>query len=254
MSTKNVNGKILYSLEEVSYQFITYNKNKEVMYKFVDALTFMDVMDRVTIRYEKSNKYHYVLSDWFKDLFKGHYYTKEFMAKGKKVNGTLYFDEYASTVLSRLYLYYEAGKVKLGKTLSTVYKIIAFTSSEFIEPIFSDEEEFIENIDYSEELVNKLQEDMKKNKHVKGYKKLNNNKDKIKEACDKCFDGWYTPEECTDTLKNIDKYFDDEEIVKCTHCGMELKKKDVISCEWKEFDLTWYYCKDCHKIFKKGDK
>lgn len=212
MSTKNVNGKLLYSLEEVSYQFISHDRNKETMYKFVDAMTFLDVMDRVTIRYNKNIKYHYVLSDWFKDLFEGHYYTEEVVRKGKNVNGPLYFDDYAATVLERLYLYHEAGKVKPGQTLSTIYKVIAFTASEFIEPIFpTDEPEFIENINYPEELVKKLQEDMNKGiKHVKRYKK-EMNKEEIKEICSNCFDGWYSKEECEQTMENIDNYFKDKE-------------------------------------------
>lgn len=169
MSTKNVNGKLLYSLEEVSYQFISHDKNKETMYKFIDAMTFLDIMDRVTVRYNKCNKYYYILSDWFKELIKGHYYTEEVVRKGKNVNGPLYFDGYAAMILERLYLYYEAGKIKPGKALETVYKIIAFTAPDFIEPIFpTDEPEFIENINYPEELIKKLQEDMTKGiKHVK---------------------------------------------------------------------------------------
>jgi hypothetical protein len=178
VSTKKVNGKLLYSLEEVSYQFISHDRNKETMYKFVDAMTFLDVMDRVTIRYNKNIKYHYVLSDWFKDLFKGHYYTEEVVRKGKNVNGPLYFDDYAATVLERLYLYYEAGKVKPGQTLSTIYKVVAFTASEFIEPIFpTDEPEFIENINYPEELIKKLQEDMKKQREMYKYFKDKENGD-----------------------------------------------------------------------------
>ena len=62
----------------------------------------------------------------------------------------------------RLYLYYIDGKVKNGKVLETVYKIIAYTAPGFIEPIFpTDEpEEFIENIDYPEQLLNSLKMDM----------------------------------------------------------------------------------------------
>lgn len=175
MSTKNVNGKILYSLEEVSYQFISHNKNKETMYKFVDVMTRLDIMDRVIIRYEKYNKYYYILSDWFKELIKGHYYTEEVVRKGKKVNGPLYFDEYAAIILERLYLYYIDGKVKYGKVLETVYKIIAYTAPGFIEPISptDESEEFIENIDYPEQLLNSLKMDMNK-----GITNVNKSKEK----------------------------------------------------------------------------
>lgn len=212
MSTKNVNGKLLYSLEEVSYQFISHNKNKETMYKFIDAMTVLDIMDRVTIRYNKSNKYHYVLSDWFKELIEGHYYTEEVVRKGKKVNGPLYFDGYAAIILERLYLYYIDGKVKNGKVLETVYKIIAYTAPGFIEPIFpTDEpEEFIENIDYPEQLLNSLKMDMNN-----GITNVNKSKEKtltknqyikISNEAEELGEGWLD-DECLIKCKKLDEYF-----------------------------------------------
>lgn len=37
------------------------------------------------------------------------------------------------------------------------------------------------------------------------------------------------------------------DIVKCDHCGIEVDKNNAVPCTWKEFDLTWYYCKRCNE-------
>lgn len=39
------------------------------------------------------------------------------------------------------------------------------------------------------------------------------------------------------------------ELVKCDHCGLYFDIKDTVPCTWEEFNLTWYYCKKCNKIF-----
>ena len=36
------------------------------------------------------------------------------------------------------------------------------------------------------------------------------------------------------------------ETVKCTHCGKDISKSDAIPCTWEEYNLTWYYCKECN--------
>ena len=42
------------------------------------------------------------------------------------------------------------------------------------------------------------------------------------------------------------------EIVKCTHCGKDVSKSDAIPCTWKEYNLTWYYCKECNNNCYSG--
>ena len=204
MSKKVVNNKILYSLEEVSYEFISHDRSKKTMYDFVDVMVRLHLINRTTVRYNNQPRYYYSISDWFKELIEGHYYTKNIIRNGKSVNGTLYFDFYASILMERVYLYYKAGKIKTDNVLENVYKIIAYTAPEFINGIFdTDEPEFIENIDYTEKLVKSIQKNT--DKEIEEKKVLT--KDQYKEICDKCFDGWYFDEDCINTCNEIDKYF-----------------------------------------------
>lgn len=49
-------------------------------------------------------------------------------------------------------------------------------------------------------------------------------------------------------MRRIDKM----KKVKCDHCGLEFNKGECIPCTWKEYDLTWYYCKRCNECFIGG--
>lgn len=35
-------------------------------------------------------------------------------------------------------------------------------------------------------------------------------------------------------------------LVKCSHCGEHIPKEEVVPCIWKEYNITWYYCKRCN--------
>ncbi|HSQ90209.1 hypothetical protein [Romboutsia sp.] len=50
-------------------------------------------------------------------------------------------------------------------------------------------------------------------------------------------------------------YFEVEEfeMVTCDHCGLVVEKTTATPCTWEEFNLTWYYCERCNKIFEKNE-
>ena len=43
------------------------------------------------------------------------------------------------------------------------------------------------------------------------------------------------------------------ELVQCAHCGEHIPKVEATPCTWKEYNLTWYYCKRCNNnCYSKG--
>ena len=124
MSYKLYNNTVLYSLEQISYDFISFNTDRATMYRFIKAMVNLNVLDKEVFRYSTYVKYNYKPSVWFEGFIEGHYHTEKITLKGKETNGTIYFDKYACTILSRLYRYYELGKVQRDNVLNTIYKII----------------------------------------------------------------------------------------------------------------------------------
>lgn len=33
----------------------------------------------------------------------------------------------------------------------------------------------------------------------------------------------------------------------CDHCEREIPDEEAIPCYWEEYQLVWYYCKECHE-------
>lgn len=132
MSKKIVDGKELYSLQEIVKEFL-HTKDQKIMTEFIDFLVLQKLIDKHIFRYEYRVSYVYTINCSFDVLMEGHYYTEAKSWQGKTLNGTLYFDEFASKVMSRLFrLSRGHKKFKLSKDLDAV---LVTTAMEYIPKI-----------------------------------------------------------------------------------------------------------------------
>lgn len=134
MSVKIINGKELYSMETVAEKFL-FVKNRNEAREFIFYLQKQGLIERDTIHYEDRNEYKYHPTAWFAELIDGHWYAKDIILKGKKTNGTLYFDAFAAKALSRFAILSSKTTRKISVTNLITNALLSVALDDYVEKI-----------------------------------------------------------------------------------------------------------------------
>lgn len=137
MAKKMINDTELYSMEGCVKEFL--HEGRSTTYDFVDFLVNIKVIERHRVEYGERQTYIYTISPVVFDVLEGHYYTKASRIKGKQLNGTLYFDEFAARFLTRVYRLKDSHS-KAEIMDKWFYRILAITAMEFYVPKINDVE------------------------------------------------------------------------------------------------------------------
>lgn len=129
-----LNGKNIYSMETIASKFAG-AKNRQEAREFIFFLEKRDIITKTVFRYDNRNEYVYYPSAWFNEMFNGHFYAKEMKRLGKSSNDTLYFDDFASTVLGRYFRMFRENKGK-KKDSELLHIVISRTAlDKFVEKL-----------------------------------------------------------------------------------------------------------------------
>lgn len=110
---------------------IDFKNPRSVMYDFINTMVKLNVFEKTTFDRKYRKEYYYNISPWFESFITKHYEGKLCTRYGKRVVSRLYFDKYATTILKRIYMNHQDNSIDKN-VVETIYKIIAYTASEFI--------------------------------------------------------------------------------------------------------------------------
>jgi hypothetical protein len=122
MSKTLQNEKVMYSLLDLYINFISPDGTKKGFKKFKETLVGINILEETVVEYKTRKRIYTALSPWFSEVVEGRYHVDGTgMRKGNKVNGTLYFDEYAIVMINEFYR--EALKEEVVKAYRVISRV-----------------------------------------------------------------------------------------------------------------------------------